>query len=46
MTTPRLRTARLDLAPLTVEDAAEMAVVLADPGLYAFTGASRRASRR
>jgi RimJ/RimL family protein N-acetyltransferase len=38
VTTPRLRTARLDLAPLTVEDAAEMAVVLADPGLYSFTG--------
>lgn len=38
MTTPRLRTARLDLAPLTVDDAAEMSVVLADPALYGFTG--------
>ena len=38
MTTPHLRTARLDLAPLAVGDAAEMAVVLADPALYAFTG--------
>ncbi|GAA4861383.1 GNAT family N-acetyltransferase [Kitasatospora terrestris] len=31
-------TARLDLVPLRVEHAEEMAGVLADPALYAFTG--------
>ncbi|MFG2820774.1 GNAT family N-acetyltransferase [Kitasatospora sp. NPDC048365] len=31
-------TARLDLLPLRVEHAEEMAAVLADPALYAFTG--------
>ena len=36
--TPHLRTRRLDLAPLVVDDAREMALVLADPALYAFTG--------
>jgi RimJ/RimL family protein N-acetyltransferase len=38
VTTPHLRTARLELAPLTVDDATEMSGVLADPALYAFTG--------
>lgn len=33
-----IRTARLDLRPLRVADAAEMTGVLADPALYAFTG--------
>jgi RimJ/RimL family protein N-acetyltransferase len=33
-----IRTARLDLQPLRVTHAAEMAGVLADPGLYSFTG--------
>lgn len=33
-----LRTARLTLLPLRVEHAEEMAVVLADPALHAFTG--------
>jgi RimJ/RimL family protein N-acetyltransferase len=33
-----LRTARLTLRPLRPADAAEMAVVLADPALHAFTG--------
>lgn len=37
---PALRTARLDLLPLRVPDAEEMAVVLSDPGLYAFIGGS------
>ncbi len=37
MTGP-IATARLDLSPLRPEDAAEMVAVLADPGLYAFTG--------
>jgi len=36
--TPRLRTARLDLAPLRQADADEMVNVLADPALHAFTG--------
>lgn len=38
MTTPPLRTARLDLEPLTVEHAGEMVGVLADPALYVVTG--------
>ncbi len=33
-----ISTARLNLVPLTVDHAAEMAAVLADPGLYTFTG--------
>ena len=33
-----LRTARLRLVPLAVDDAPEMTAVLADPALYAFTG--------
>jgi RimJ/RimL family protein N-acetyltransferase len=33
-----IRTARLDLVPLRPDEADEMAGVLADPGLYAFTG--------
>ncbi|MFJ8533235.1 GNAT family N-acetyltransferase [Streptomyces sp. NPDC093591] len=33
-----IRTARLDLLPLRVEHAEEMAVVLADPALHTFTG--------
>ncbi|WP_309113147.1 GNAT family N-acetyltransferase [Saccharothrix sp.] len=33
-------TARLELLPLRVEHAEEMAVVLADPALHAFTGGS------
>jgi len=33
-----LATTRLRLVPLRIEDAAEMAGVLADPALYAFTG--------
>ncbi|MDX8054852.1 GNAT family N-acetyltransferase [Lentzea sp. BCCO 10_0798] len=33
-----IRTARLDLLPLRAEHAAEMAEVLADPALHAFTG--------
>ena len=33
-----LVTARLTLTPLAVADAAEMADVLSDPGLYTFTG--------
>ena len=36
--TPRLRTARLDLAPLRQADANDMVSVLADPALHAFTG--------
>jgi RimJ/RimL family protein N-acetyltransferase len=36
--TPRLRTERLDLVPLDVGAAGEMAVVLSEPALYAFTG--------
>jgi RimJ/RimL family protein N-acetyltransferase len=35
-----LRTDRLHLTPLKVEDAAEMVSVLADPELYGFTGDS------
>lgn len=35
-----IRTARLDLLPLSVGHADEMAGVLADPALYAFTGGS------
>ena len=35
-----IRTARLDLQPLRVTHAAEMAGVLADRGLYTFTGGS------
>jgi RimJ/RimL family protein N-acetyltransferase len=34
----RLLTPRLELDPLTIEDAHEMVDVLADPGLYRFTG--------
>jgi RimJ/RimL family protein N-acetyltransferase len=37
---PALRTARLSLEPLSVEHADEMAPVLDDPRLYAFTGGS------
>jgi len=36
--TPRLRTDRLELDPLAPADAEEMADVLGDPALYAFTG--------
>ncbi|MFJ2395050.1 GNAT family N-acetyltransferase [Streptomyces sp. NPDC087843] len=36
--TDTLRTARLDLLPLRVEHAEEMAAVLADPELHTFTG--------
>jgi RimJ/RimL family protein N-acetyltransferase len=36
--TPRLRTEQLDLVPLDVGAAAEMAVVLSAPQLYEFTG--------
>ena len=36
--TPTLHTIRLDLTPLRVGDADEMAAVLADPAVYAFTG--------
>jgi RimJ/RimL family protein N-acetyltransferase len=36
--TPHLKTARLSLAPLREVDSDEMARVLADPALYAFTG--------
>jgi RimJ/RimL family protein N-acetyltransferase len=35
---PPIETERLSLAPLTVDDAREMASVLADPALYDFTG--------
>ncbi|WP_229813239.1 GNAT family N-acetyltransferase [Lentzea flava] len=35
---PAISTARLDLLPLRVEHAAEMAEVLADPALHAFIG--------
>ncbi|MHA6763881.1 GNAT family N-acetyltransferase [Streptacidiphilus sp. PAMC 29251] len=35
-----LRTGRLDLLPLAVEHAAEMAAVLSDPGLHTFIGGS------
>jgi RimJ/RimL family protein N-acetyltransferase len=38
--TEPLATARLDLRPLRPGDADEMAAVLADPGLYTFTGGS------
>ncbi|MEV7277384.1 GNAT family N-acetyltransferase [Streptomyces sp. NPDC093111] len=37
-TTVPLRTARLDLEPLRLDHAPEMAVVLADPALHAFIG--------
>jgi hypothetical protein len=33
-----ISTARLELVPLLPEHAGEMAVVLADPALYSFTG--------
>ena len=36
--TPRLRTEQLDLVPLDVSATEEMAVVLSEPALYAFTG--------
>ncbi|MEU7530096.1 GNAT family N-acetyltransferase [Saccharothrix sp. NPDC042600] len=35
---PAIGTARLDLVPLRVDHAEEMAVVLADPALHTFTG--------
>jgi RimJ/RimL family protein N-acetyltransferase len=35
---PTVRTARLDLVPLAVEHAAEMAEVLSDPALHTFIG--------
>ena len=38
MTTPVLQTNRLSLVPLHPDDAGEMAVVLGDPALHAFTG--------
>jgi RimJ/RimL family protein N-acetyltransferase len=38
VTAAAIRTARLDLLPLRVEDAEEMAAVLADPALHHFTG--------
>ena len=38
--TETVSTARLDLVPLSVEHADEMAVVLGDPNLHAFTGGS------
>ncbi|KPH99562.1 GCN5-related N-acetyltransferase [Actinobacteria bacterium OK074] len=38
-----IRTSRLDLVPLRPEHAEEMAAVLADPALYAFTGGGPRA---
>jgi len=38
LATPNLKTARLSLAPLREVDSDEMARVLADPALYAFTG--------
>ncbi|WP_406837398.1 GNAT family N-acetyltransferase [Streptomyces sp. AHU1] len=37
-TEPSVRTARLDLVPLRAEHAEEMAGVLSDPALHAFTG--------
>jgi RimJ/RimL family protein N-acetyltransferase len=37
-TTPRIRTERLELAPLRVTDADEMVRVFGDPALHAFTG--------
>ncbi|MFF8642934.1 GNAT family N-acetyltransferase [Streptomyces sp. NPDC015345] len=40
ITADEIRTARLDLVPLRVEHAAEMAVVLGDPALHAFIGGS------
>jgi RimJ/RimL family protein N-acetyltransferase len=36
--TSRIETDRLELEPLAVDDADEMATVLADPGLYRFIG--------
>ena len=38
VTTETVRTARLDLLPLRVEHAEEMAVVLSDPALHTFIG--------
>ena len=38
MTTPVLQTNRLELVPLQPDDAGEMAVVVGDPELHAFTG--------
>lgn len=38
LTIPALRTERLDLQPLRVEHAEEMAVVLGDPALHTFIG--------
>ena len=38
MSSPTLRTDRLELLPLDVSDAAEMAGVLADPSVYRFIG--------
>ncbi|MET7479344.1 GNAT family N-acetyltransferase [Streptomyces sp. NPDC005648] len=40
MTTGTLRSPRLDLLPLRVEHAPEMAAVLADPALHSFIGGS------
>lgn len=39
-----ISTARLNLVPLAVDHAEEMAAVLADPGLYTFTGGAPPAS--
>lgn len=41
---PSLRTARLDMEPLSREHAREMFPLLADPGLYEFTGGEGPAS--
>ncbi|MBM7170504.1 GNAT family N-acetyltransferase [Streptomyces sp. G44] len=40
ITADEIRTARLDLIPLRVEHAADMAVVLGDPALHTFIGGS------
>ncbi|MGA4846931.1 GNAT family N-acetyltransferase [Streptomyces sp. G5(2025)] len=40
ITADEIRTARLDLVPLRVEHATEMAVVLGDPALHGFIGGS------
>ncbi|MEU7581288.1 GNAT family N-acetyltransferase [Streptomyces sp. NPDC041068] len=40
MILPEIRTARLDLVPLRVEHADEMALVLGDPALHTFIGGS------
>ncbi|MFG2722164.1 GNAT family N-acetyltransferase [Streptomyces sp. NPDC048416] len=45
VTAQRIETARLDLVPLRVDHADEMAAVLSDPALHAFTGGAPDTAR-